>query len=492
VRLAALLGLAVAPGLAQGSAPAAPAPAPAAAQPQPGAARAAQAAAADEVAAMRSRAQALLADRDPEVRGEAALVLATIGTADAGVDPFDIALRVSKDPAEPARLRGIMALGVLGRPGVEVRLESLLLESAARPTLDAAAAALALGRLDDRHPGIAVETYLSRFQASSYRRHRDVLLALLVGLRGQEHPSKVRALQDLAEDEALKDSLLRRLLLEVLAETPHGLPADAVDEMLESRDPVDRAIGARLAIRAGAETPAAVLVRLERLASRDPHPDVRAAALEALTRARHLPALELAAHAATSPHPVEAAQGVRTAVTLGGGAMARALEGRILAERKVPLQVALMDALPGPWSDAYVDRCRELAADRRRPAGVRCQAALVLAAAGRTDAAPLLRNLFSSVEGEGALPQLAAAILAISAEPPPLDRFHRAGGALDPDRLHALMVAGHPDAGAALLEALDAPDADVAGLLRSWRRARGTALPSVDSASLPVPLRPLL
>lgn len=419
-----------------------------------------------ESAKVVAMAQTLVHDRDPEVRGEAVLLLAASRDLPAGGDVFGVALRASKDPAPAARLRGILALGLLGETGVEVRLAELL---GGEPSTETEAAALALGMLADSHPGIAVEAYFTKFEGSSYRRQRGTLLAMLVGLGLEPHPSKIRALQDLFDDDALKHPDVRILLYEALGAVAHGLTDEDIDEMVEHRDARIRALGARWTVE-DTEPSESRLATLEKLAQRDPDENVRAAALDALTRARHLPALEIAAKAATSRDPIEAAQGMRSAARLGGGAMSQALEDRILSTRRPALQAALMAALPGPWTDRYLETCAELAIDTRRPADLRCAAALTLAAAGNAEAAPILRTLFASQAGRDHLPALARALIGLTTEPPALDHLHPEGKTLDAERLEALLAAGHEGAAGAWLEAFARADAPRAALLRAWRR----------------------
>ena len=240
--------------------------------------------------------------------------------------------------------------------------------------------------------------------------------------------------------------------------------------MIEERDGSLRALGARWLVTDGEPVAEARLAILEELVHRDPDPSVRAAALESLTRARHLPALELAAKAATSRHPIEAAQGVRSAATLGGRAMTQALEDRALATRKPELQIAMIQALPGPFSDRFLDHCASLASDPRKPSDLRCIAALTLARAGETDVAPVLRTLFAERDGRDYLVPLARAIVDLCPELPALDHLHPVGEAIDPQRLEALLAAGHPAAAGALAEALESSEGQRAALLRAWRR----------------------
>ncbi len=442
-------------------------------------------------------AQRLVTSPDAAVRGEAALLLAASGEA----RHYPAVLAVAREPDPEAHLRGLVALGLLAAPGAEFHLEQVLDASQTRVQPAGTAAALGIGLLPEAAAG-AVGRYLARFQRSSYRRQRDALLAMLAGLGTAAQPSCALALQTLLRDDANRDDELRIRLVTVLGGTPHGLPTGLSADLLDRGGAAVRsAILQALAATAepGGEPDPALLERIVRLQEHDASAEVRAAALLWLTAWRHLPALERAAVAVRSSHPPEAAQGVRSALALAGGAMRRALEPVILAEERPALRAALLAAFDPPFGEELAAACRRQAADRRLPLPLRTASALALGRAGDINAAPLLRDLFQENDDAEALEAVARALLRLEPDAPELDRLAPGGrtGELlrTPQRLRALLLAGHGGAARFALQQLAATDTTPAvqvAVLAALRQALFPERSLPASGLLPAPLRGVL
>jgi hypothetical protein len=423
------------------------------------------------------------------VRGEAALVLAASGDD----RHYEAVLAVARADEPEARWRGILALGYLGAPGTEQPLVEVLDASASRPEPEAVLAAHALGLLRDASAAAAVTGYLNRFLQSSFKRQHDVLLALLAALATRAADPQRLALQRVLDDDANRDPRLRAALLATLARIDGGIDQERAVAALRRGSPEERcAVLAWLATR---EQPLdELLPTLTRLAGHDADGGVRAGALAALTRIRHLPALDLAARAIRSDDPREVAQGTRTALLLGGSGMRRAIE-RQFAALPPANQTAVLGEFQGAISETFGDACLELAANRRLGLELRTAAALALAQADVREVAPVVRSLFLEHEDGAALAALARAMLRLESTPPELERLHRGTRleelALASDRVRALLMAGHPAAVRLCLEQLQRADVDAetaASLLRAVRRS---LLPA-PAGTLPPPLRQLL
>lgn len=424
------------------------------------------------------------------VRGEAALVLACSG------DPvyYGAVAAVARDPDPEASLRGIVALGHLAVPGTEVLLERILLAGATRPTADTLAAALALGMLPEDHAPSAVSGHLNRFLQSSYKRQRDVLLALLCGLGSRSATNQQRAMLGLLDDAANRDPRVRGGLLLALSRIEGALPADRIQRVLQHGAAEERTAALMALLQREPEPD--LLPLLVQLTRRDPSPEVRALALKALTAARHLPALDLAARALRSAAAVEVEQGTRSAVLLGGLGMRRAIESE-LPDLPPASQAAVLRALDGPIGDELAATCRKLAADRANALELRLSAAMALARSDQNSAVPLLRDLFGEVEDIDELLRIATELLRLEERPTDLERLHggRAGDLLQqPNRLAALLRAGHPGASRFCLAQLQEPGllpAEQARLLLAFRKSRLPPLEPHLLHLLPEPLRQL-
>ena len=423
---------------------------------------------------------------DPTVRGEAALALAATGNA----RYYELVLAVAKDPVAGARLRGIIALGYLAAPGSEPFLTEQVNDSGTRARPEGIAAAFALGLLPDEQAPAAVTGYLMRFLGSSFKRQRDVLLALLAGLAGHDPVTQQRGLLALLDDAANRDPVVRQALLQVLARIPGALAPERVEAaLLRGSAEERRAVLEALATRVEADK--ALLAPLARICTQDVDGRSRALALAVLTRMRHLPALDLAARAVRGGEPVEVEQGTRTALLLGGSAMRAAIEQQLDALPPAR-QTALLAAFQGPLSAGFAEQCLKLAGNRQNALPLRTAAALVLAQAEAHRALPVLRDVFLDARDSEALRPLARALLRLEEQPPDLARLQGNGRlddlALLPERLAALIAAGHPQALRFCLQQFERKDLDAAaaaGLLRAFRCSALAALPADAAAVLP-------
>jgi hypothetical protein len=428
---------------------------------------------------------------EPAVRGEAALVLAATGDD----RHYETVLAVARDPQPAARLRGILALGYLGTPGSELVLEEILAASRTRPQPDGIVAAFALGLLPEDVAPAAVTRYLVRFLQSSFKRQRDVLLAMLAALAGRDAPAQREALHQLFDDAANRDPAVRGALLQVLGRIPDGITPERAATVLRRGSTAERGAVLRW-LASQEEPPKELLPLLTDMVAHDGDGGVRAGALAVLTRLRHLPALDLAARAIRSPDALEVAQGTRTALLLGGSAMRAAIE-RGFSTLPVQNQIAVMQQLGGAMSEAFQLSTLELAADRRQPLTLRIASALALARAEVTEVAPALRALFLDARGFTDLTEIAHALQRLEAVAPELARLHCGARAdelaLDSERVAALLCAGHPEIARFCLDQLRHAATDAVAstsLLRAIRRAELPAAPGAQQ--LPAPLDELL
>lgn len=441
-----------------------------------------------------TRLAGLLHHENPVLRGEAGLALATTGDA----RWHGALLSLAKAPEPAARLRGILALGVLGAPGTEEFLGGLLGETSPK-SAERFAAALALGLLPDELSSPTFFRRMRRLRGGSYQRHAPELTALLAGLTTGRHPSKAGALRDLLDDAANKDPTLRRLAIRLLAAMSGTLDRARIETLLTSRNRGDR-LGILEAMARGLLPLDDSATTVERLARRDPDPAVRAAALDALTRHRRLAALEIGVDALRSKDPVEAAAGVRAALALGGGAIREAIEGRVERVTRPDLSRAMLaafaaTAVPSP---EFADRCARMAADPERQEEVRIQAALVAARAGHARGLRLARELLSRTRRREDLRALARIAVRAAPSQTVIDALLSPDDAPgDPDlprRLAALLAAGDRGVIAWIRKALDSPHLDAqakSALLRGYRSSV-LRLDHDVLAALPAPLGALL
>lgn len=441
---------------------------------------------------MVAAAQRLCRASDPIVRGEAALVLAGHGDTKHHL----LVLSVAKDPAQEARLRGLLALGLLGAPGCEHVLREQIEGSSTRPQPEGVTAAFALGRLPDAHAPALVSDQLGRVLGASFKRQHDVLLALVLGLTTHAAQAQRLALLQLLDSASLRELDLRIAVLQALARIPNGLDRDRWSALMAKGSAEERRAvlqcTPRLACAAELQPLAADLC------SRDADPGVRAQALATLTQLRHPNTLDLARRALTSAAPEEAAQAVRSLWLLGGSSVADELGAALRSAPASTLSAMLMECA-APMNEVTQAFVHKVAADRASGPALRTAAALALGRAKVPAAAPLLRDAFVATQDAALLRVLAPVLLHIDSAVPSLDRLHQGSSAtelaLQPERLTALLLAGHPAAEAfcvSIVTQKGQPPAAVQGALRAWRsRSLAPLLPDTMTRRLPSPLREL-
>jgi hypothetical protein len=140
---------------------------------------------------VRTQAAQRLGHADAIVRGEAALVVAA--SADASLQATIRTL--TTDGEEATRLRAILAMSCLAAPASVVVLERLLEDHQARVSHEGVVAAYALGMLPAELGGSATTRLLTSFTQTSWKRQRDVAMALLLGLSMQDASSQATVLQ---------------------------------------------------------------------------------------------------------------------------------------------------------------------------------------------------------------------------------------------------------------------------------------------------------
>lgn len=432
-----------------------------------------------------------LHDPDPVVRGEAALVVA------AASDPqfHTTMLATARDPDDAARLRGIIALGLQATPGVATVLDELLSDHKERTEPSGIAAAFALGLLPPDHAPAIISRVLSSFLQTNLRRQRDTLLALLLGMQRHEQTLQATAMRRLFDDESMRDAALRAQLLHLLLPVDRTFDGRQFRRVLERGSDEER--GALLTWLAGSSTAFDVdlIAPLERIVLQNDVAELRAAALAALTRMHHLPALELAARALRSNQPVESAQGLRSVLAIGGAGMRGALDLRLREETEPVRKAALLGTFDAPPSAALADQCARLAADPMQPLPLRAAAVRLLARSESTRARPLLRDVFRATTDPATL-ELLAADLVQDGEVPSLGRLIDGPTDLNhqPERWQALLSAEHPAAVRQLLVGLQAPSGTPgrAAALTLWRKSRILAAPRPIAGETPTVLRSVL
>jgi HEAT repeat protein len=437
-------------------------------------------------------AERLCRASDPTVRGEAALVLA--GHGDTKHHP--LLLTIAKDTAQEARLRGLLALGLLGAPGCEHVLREQIEASSTRPQPEGVTAAFALGRLPDAHAPALVSDQLGRVLGASFKRPHEGRLALVLGLTTHAAQAQRLALLQLLDSASLRELDLRIAVLQALARIPNGLDRDRWSALMAKGSAEERRAvlqcTPRLACAAELQPLAADLC------SRDADPGVRAQALAALTQLRHPRTLDLARKALASTDPEEAGQAVRSLWLLGGSSVADELGAALRSAPAITL-AAMLTECAAPMNEPTQAFVQKLAKDRASGSALRAAAALALGRAQVPAAAPLLRDAFVATQDAALLRLLAPVLLHIDSAVPSLDRLHQGSSAtelaLQPERLTALLLAGHPAAEAfcvSIVTQKGQPPAAVQGALRSWRsRSLALLLPDTSARRLPSPLREL-
>jgi hypothetical protein len=434
----------------------------------------------------------LLRAADPVVRGEAALVVAELSA----ITFHEAVLEAATDDDAAARGRGIIALGLQATPGTAVVLDQLLASASDRTTPDGIAAAFALGLLPPDHAPAVTSRVLTGFVHGNRRRQQEPLMALLLGMSLRDPKSQVAPLRRLLDDDSTRDPQLRAQLLHLLLRSEHGLDGAKMQRLLERGEVEERTTLLRWLAHNDTDDGTDLLPLIER-AARSADAGQRTAALAALTRRRHLPALEMAARALRSHDAAECGQGMRSVLAIGGAGMRGALERHLLDERNPERKAALLSNFDAPPSAALLDHAVSLATNPAQPFRLRTAAAMLVARSDPSRAEAMLRDLFCRTTGTETLPQLAALLLRDgTAEPPALDRL--LGGSSDlhlhPARWQALLAADHPAAVRQLMTTLAGPDhaEQKSVALQAWRRARVLALPRPAVGEPPAVLRALL
>jgi len=431
---------------------------------------------------------ARLDDADPVVRGEAALLAALDATP--AVEAKLLALAKDEQPA--ARLRACIALGHCHR---DAALDALIigLGDGARGDDDAVAAAFGLGLAGDLGEA-AIARVLVAAEHGNWKRRRDVVLALLLGLQRDAGPTATTALRRAFDDDSNRDPEVRALLLARLVVHDHDLDDKALLRAIERGAP-----GERLATLHGLATNARavggkLLAEVLRLAEHTLEDAAHAAALATLARLSHPQAPALAAKALRTGGPAAASEGLRVLRRLDGAEALRAVTAQLLSERNPARAAALLAAYEAPPPPALRDRCAELAADAANPPALRAAAAVLLARAEPARGAPLALALFRCTDATDALASLAKALLRDPAGAPPARATLPEGVDLGhaTTRWSALLAAGHAEALELAVKAV-AGDATVAPPLAALRALRAAfVLPAPAHSATPATLQRLL
>ncbi len=430
--------------------------------------------------------------QDPLTRGEAALWLASSGR----VDAYRAILTVAREAAPQARLRGILAVGLLGAPGA-VSFLSAVLDGARTSDPEAAVAAFGLGRQPGSVPTPSVDAWLGGVHGSSYRRMRDPLAALLAGLAILPHPEKVTALSMLLTDAANREDVLLALATRALVAAGAPLDRSATWARVEDRSDLLRC-EALAALTAAGPVERDAIDLLRRVARTDTSPRARGLALGLLAQALDDEAFELAPRALASAHVDEAVAGARVLVRLAGDVGRDAVELRI-ATPSAP--AAVRAALLATWDRGLTPRltftCRDIADSPTSPAELRVAAAIALKTAQVERADTLLAAAFELATGREHLTRLCAAMSStqladvrrdLEAAAAPRARHFT-------DRIHALARTSFDAAAAVVLTHARAHrlgDRQRGDVLAALRTARGSELADDVLSLLPPVLVALL
>lgn len=451
---------------------------------------------------------ALLADRDPQVRGEAALILAAQGREGAreAIRPL------FEDRDTGVRTRALIAYGILAADGADAELGKRLLDREA-PESVRVAAAFALGCLPDSQPSPSIDRYLGRAEGGSRRRHRDTLIALLAGLQRAPHPQRLAQIDALLHDASLKDPAVLGLALAAQRRAGGSPGTDELVRLLALRETTIR-IAAIEAVAASQPVSERIVESMRELADRDDDPAVRAAALLALAAhetgaapasgsdpargalPRSTQTLARLALASDDVRLVEAATHVLCGDTGSDGRAAASARAR--GSSDLVIQRAVLRGWQGTPTAALIEVARRFGARPDASAADRGLALRTLASARERDATALARaTLHASDDAElvaDALAQLRAMDqdLDLDAELAPLVATP---GPLLPVRIQALGRIDLPLASRFAERALGLaePGSDERReLLTAWRRALWPPPPSQVLAVLPQELAALL
>lgn len=417
-------------------------------------------------------AAAQLDSKDPETRGEAALIVAASGST----AHENRLLALATDPAPAARRRATIALGLLATPNAVQHLEAQLRTVEARGSEDGVVAAYALGLVPVERIDTTIARTLTLFRRGSWKRQHDVLLALLQSMAGQPDRPELGALRLLMEEDANRAHDVRAALLELLLPIDGSLGPRDLQRVLRRGGAAERRVVLTWIASRPAEKNAGWIDELVQIADRDDDAEMRAVALLALARARHLPALDIAARALRSSHDKECTRAVEAMLAIGGASMRGALEQHLLAERNLRQLGALFEGFHAPPSKKLLDRAVEVAKQTSAPAAARVAAAELVARSDQKRAAPMLRDLFREIDETGLLVRVARALHRVEENPTALSRLIERPVALTQhrDRWHALLAAGHAEAQRQVLATLNDPKAtteDRCAALKVWRQA---------------------
>ncbi|MGK0300576.1 MAG: hypothetical protein ACI89X_001448, partial [Planctomycetota bacterium] len=413
-----------------------------------------------------------LDSKDAEIRGEAAIIVASAGR----IDQERRLLELAKDPAPAASQRATLALGLLATPQAITFLEQQLRTIEGRTNDQGVVAAFALGLVPTDRVDTSVARTLTSFEHGSWKRQHDILIALLIGMTYQPDRSERRALEQLLADDANRAAESRALLLQLLLPMAQTHDERELRRVLRRGSKLERlAVVNWMASRPPAENKS-WLEDLVRIAKRGDGPELRSAALLALTRCRYLPALEIAAHALKSSSPIECSQALAAMMAIGGASTHGALEQHLLDERK-PLRIqALMKGFLAPPSKQLVEHAIKIANNAKMPVATRAAAAELVGRRDKKRAAPLLRDLFRIAIDPEVLTSLARALRRAEDSPTALSRLMDRPISLTQhaDRWQALLTAGHGEAQRQVLAVLKngkSSDDDVRTAVKAWRRA---------------------
>lgn len=431
---------------------------------------------------------ARLADADPVVRGEAALLAALDATP--AIEAKLLAL--AKDDQPAARLRARIALGRCRR---EAALDALILhlDDGSHGDDDAIADAFGLG-LAGFEGEAAIARVLIAAEHASWKRRRDVVLALLLGLRGDARPTATAALRRAYDDDSNRDPEVRALLLARLVAHDPSLDDKALRRALERDALPERLAALRGLAAANRPVTGDLLADVARLAGHAPEDEARAAALATLARVGSPQAHTLAAKAVRAGGPATAAEALRVLRQTDGAVALRAVAAQLLGERDPARAAALLAGFDAPPPAELRDRCAALAADAANPPALRAAAAMLLARAEPARGSPLALALFRRDAGPDALAGLAVALQRDPAGVPPTRATLPDGLDLAraTSRWSALLAAHHGEALELAAKAI-AGDPTVAPPLPALRALRAAfVLPEPTHPAAPAVLRALL
>jgi hypothetical protein len=421
----------------------------------------------------------------PVLRAEAALV---VGLAQR-IEDTDALVARTKDADPTVRATALVALGFHGRFGNEAVLRHALAD-APRDSVERTAAAFGLALLPAGQGATGLHELVSELRGSNWRRHREVVLAIATGIAQHERPVQQSLLRELLTEAAPRDGAIAGALLIALARIDGSLSEAEIRPWLSDADPVARS-GALTAIERRRPLPFRDVV--ERMASRDPVPAVRARALRTLTAARAPAALELSVRAVQSDDAEEAAAGLHAILTLGGGRMREAVERRLLGVAPVHALTDRLAAFPKAVTTELRDQCLALARDDRNDRKLRLAAAGLALRSGAEAARKLIVELWAGI---GDAPVDAASVRAAHAAGIDAEADLAAGSnerfverAVPWLQAEGWSVAAH------VADALAASRLDPkarAELLRAWRAVLLQPRRVRDLAALPESLRPIL